>query len=467
MHWLNTRILILFTISLAFTTSVNADVGSEYGFGPISGSLAGNSVAWDFNGYAGYNNPAGLPLIDRAGSIFHDARFILSYGIIYMDPEFSDISNVVISNKYWGNDVSGNNYSTGNVDNSYKSVFGQEIGMAYRINPEWHNLTLGVTLFFPFEQLAYLDSGETYEPEYVLYRSNGQQPDLTFSAGGEITKNFRAGLGLHVAYNLSTSASGTIQATNPSTERFTSDIKPKASPYLGFHYMSDDEKKTAGLVMRFANSEDSKFNVNTGAQPIGSFPNIPVSFLAGDTIIYSPFTVQLGGSLQTAGNGRTYFQLDYQHWNAFSAPYLMITNPCAGVGCGVTVQKGPQLDVKYRDIFVPRLGHQITRGNMKYRFGYGYRPGIISDPTSGIGNYLDPSKHLFNAGVGFEFERFFGYKKPWNLDFSLEYQQFVTQTVTKTPGDEAGDLTSKKIGAPGYDAGGHVIGGQIALSVGM
>jgi hypothetical protein len=346
------------------------------------------------------------------------------------------------------------------------------IGLAYRIDPEWFNLTLGLTAFLPVNQLAYLDSGETYEPEYFLYRSNTQQPDVTLAAGMEFTSWFRFGAGLHVAYNVTSSASGTLQASNPSTERVISSIKPKISPYFGLH-LSDTDDAAAGLVVRLPSSEDSNFNISTGAQPFGAFPNIPVAFVASDTIVYQPTSIELGGNLKTSESMRSYLELDYQFWSQFRAPTLLIANPCAGAGCGVTIAAGPILNFSYRNILIPRIGEEISLdAKTKLRFGYAYRPGILKDPSNGVGNYLDPSKHLLSAGLGLVYDRFLGYHKPWNLDFSFNYQALVTQQITKTAGDETGTTANgngalQKIGAPGYQAGGHIIGGQIALTVGI
>jgi hypothetical protein len=176
--------------------------------------------------------------------------------------------------------------------------------------------------------------------------------------------------------------------------------------------------------------------------------------------------------VKTSENLRTHVQLDYQVWSHFEAPYLLVANPQVegcGADCGLLISGGPALDAQYRNIWIPRIGEEISFGKTTLRLGYAYRQGIFKDTPSGIGNYLDPSKHMFNAGMGFVFDRFMGYKKPWNLDFSLDYQALVSQTVVKTSGDETGSTanSSAKIGSPGYQTGGHVFGGQVALTLGI
>jgi hypothetical protein len=114
---------------------------------------------------------------------------------------------------------------------------------------------------------------------------------------------------------------------------------------------------------------------------------------------------------------------------------------------------------------IPRIAEEWTVGTTKYRFGYGYRPSILkNNPPDGAGNYLDPDKHMFNAGASLEFQHFLGYDTPWRLDLNATYQLLVTESIVKTSGDEAGNAGDPKIGAPGYDAGGSVWGGGASLT---
>ena len=465
------KTLSSFAISLVFTaywiTGAQANIGEDFGYGPRSASLGGASAAWNFDGYAAYNNPAGLPLINRSGTGFTDERFSLSYGIIYMNPQFTPITGVVTINSY--SSGPGVTPQTGTVDNSYKNTFGQMFGASWRADPEWMNLTLGLTVFFPFAQLALIDSGETLEPEYVLYRDRTQQPDVTFAGGIEILPGLHFGAGMHVDYTLATTSDATLLQTTagPSTARLQTSIAPKVTPFFGLQ-MNDSDKTSIGFVARFPSSVTSTIRVNSYFQPLGSLNTVPVTFAANDTIVYQPLSFELSGMIKTSENTRTFGQLDYQSWSHFQAPFLMISNPCAGAGCGIPTAGGPTLDAQYRDIWIPRIGEEISiGGKTTVRLGYAYHQSIFKTTPAGIGNYLDPSKHLINAGMGWVFDRFLGYHKPWNLDVSLNYEQLITQTVTKSPGDEAGNLSSQKIGAPGYEAGGHVLGGQVALTLGI
>jgi hypothetical protein len=70
---------------------------------------------------------------------------------------------------------------------------------------------------------------------------------------------------------------------------------------------------------------------------------------------------------------------------------------------------------------------------------------------------------VITAGWGFELPSFPGTKIPFRLDLALNYQQLLTQTITKTANDELGNALSK-IGSPGYQAGGALYGGGVSLA---
>ena len=112
----------------------------------------------------------------------------------------------------------------------------------------------------------------------------------------------------------------------------------------------------------------------------------------------------------------------------------------------------------FHDIVTPRVAHEFQVGsNSTLRVGYAYRPGVTDAPDTGPGNYVDPSKHIFNLGVGFAFRHFMGKEVATRLDFNASYHQLVEQKVTKTQANE--------IGAPGYTVGGKIYGGGISLSL--
>jgi long-subunit fatty acid transport protein len=450
-----------------------ANIGQEYGFGARTAGLAGAGAAYGFGAFAAYNNPAGLPFQG-------DKRLILDIGVLDMNPNFTSIDNVVIENNYTS-DKSPPVY--GSVANDYRATLGEELGIAYRMFPDFFNLTLGIAAYVPLQQLAYMDTGETFEPEYFLYRARTQRPQVEAGLGFDITPRLHFGLGLHLAFSLTSSATVFLQtdATKPSTMRFSASLKPKVAPQFGFLYTSetenptDEPRFTLGAVVRLPVASDNSLYLQSGARAFGSFAALDFDFSALSSLFYDPLSLELGATFAETPVTRTYVQFEYQFWGAYQSPALFIQTPnlesCnSGSGpCGVNISGGQNPSFAYRNIFVPRIGQEYVIGKLTLRAGYAYRPGIIADGgvgTSGPGNYLDPSKHIFTAGAGYHFLHFLNFDVPCDVDLNLAYQALVTEHVTKAPGDENGAGTGDlKIGAPGYDAGGSVYGGGLSLTL--
>jgi long-subunit fatty acid transport protein len=261
--------------------------------------------------------------------------------------------------------------------------------------------------------------------------------------------------------------------------RFSASLKPKVAPQFGFLYTSavdtpeEQPRLTLGAVVRMPVASDNALYLQSGARAFGSFAALDFDFNSISSLFYDPLSIELGATFAETSAWRTYVQLEYQAWSAFQAPALFIQNPanesCGGQPCGVNISPGQNPSFPYRDIIVPRIGEEFVTGRLTLRLGYAYRQGIINDSgvgTSGAGNYLDPSKHIFTAGAGYHFLHFLNFEVPCDLDLNLAYQALITEHVTKTPGDENGTGTGdQKIGAPGYDAGGSVYGGGLTLTL--
>ena len=460
--------------------SAHANVGEVYGFGARTMSLGGSQVAWGFDGYAAYANPAAVSLPAASSTLDQNKRLTLSWGFVAMEHSFTPITHVVVENNYTSDKVPAR---TGNVDLDYRTDFGQALGISYVFLPEWHRLALGIVTYSPINQLAYLDTGEPFVPEYVYYRSRTQRPIADFALGSESWEGLYFGAGLHFAFSLTANATIFLETNSakPSTMRFSSAIKPKFSPYLGLLYAPDAKTQpeksgsySVGAVLRFPATSDNDLTLKSGARLLGSLPGLDFNFNATSAFYYDPLTVELGTSVKYSEMARIYLQADYQAWSKFASPPLNIQNPtvenCQGAPCsspGVTISASKNPSFTYKDIFIPRIGHELTFDSWVFRLGYAYRPSFLQDISSGIGNYLDPPKHMLNAGVGFKFQHFLIFEVPTSLDFDLSYHQLVNQQITKTPGNEAGDLTDQKIGSPGYTAGGKIYGGSASFTLAL
>ena len=453
---------------LGWSTHSNANVGESYGFGSRTAALAGAGVAWGIDAFAAYHNPAQLALQSQK-------RLMLNWGLVYMQPKFKSIENVLTQNNYTADAE-----TYGDVDTNYRETFGQELGVSYRLFPDYHNFTVGLVTFLPFNQVAYMDSGEAYVPEYVLYRARMQRPQFDLGVGAEMGKGFHFGLGVHVGFSLSSKASIFINTKNntTSTMRFTSSMKPKASPFVGLLWApgdpGDNEKKfSLGGVFRFPMSSDNTMVLSNAARVFGNLAAIDFNFNAFSALYYDPMAIELGGSWQATDAWRFYGQVDYQFWSRYQAPAMQIEQPDvsstdnAGAKDTVRIVPGVIPNFNYANILVPRVGWELAASEKTtLRMGYAYRPSFLKDLSTDIGNYLDPPKHMLNVGLGIDIDHILAIENKCRLDFNLAYQILLTQHISKSPNNEAG-VSGSKIGSPGYDSGGKNYGGGVTLSLAL
>ncbi len=435
---------LIFFLTLS---SAHANVGEAFGFGSRSASLGGAVVAnGDEEGFASYSNPAAL-------ACNGENKFKFSFGILDMEPAFKPISNVIVENDY-----TSDRQTSGNVDTNYRNTLGQSIGASFDVVPEFHHLSLGTTLFFPINQIAYFDTGESFLPEYFLYRARTLRPLLELGAGAEIFPGFYFGTGLHFAFSLTTHGTVLLQTdqTKPSTMRYSASIKTKAAPYFGV-LVIPNPSFSSGLVFRLPVQSSNTMSLDSGARALGGLPVLDFNFSALSALFYDPMSIEAGFSWAYTPVTRLSLQGDYLFWSRFVSPALSVTDSLTSTG-GVNFSKGKNPNFEFKNILTPRIGHEWQIGNKTLRLGYAYHPSILKNLPTESGNFLDPPKHMLNIGLGWQFAK-------CKLDLHASYHLLVTQTITKSAGDENGvGAGNTKIGAPGYEAGGKIYGGGVTLS---
>lgn len=449
-----------------------------YGFGSRTGGLAGAGAAWGADGYASYANPAALAV--RDGKRLH-----FSTGLLFMRPRFLPISGVVIDNDYTG-DRAASNPLVGGVDVNYKDTVGQTIGLKLSLFPNGGNFSLGFSAFLPYQQTSYLDTGESFVPEYVLERARTQRLQFELGMGMRVFQGLHVGVGYHVALSVYGTAKTFLQSngSKPSTLRFATSVKPAGSPVASLFYTSKGNEihagpnegpegpghYTFGLVYRFATKSNAELDLKSSARALDTVAALNFRFTGISTMFYDPAALEFGSSWQVTEEWRAIAQMDYEMWSNYDQPSLRIINPVTDTcqesngSCGVNFSEGVRFPQAFRNTLTPRFAHEFYLGDWTARAGYAYRQGILAEPPKGAGNVLDPSRHIFTGGFGVTMQEFVGLAAQHHLDVHFAYHSMVKQHATKTAGNETGNTASRKIGDPGYDVGGKAYGMGASLT---
>tara|TARA_Y100000590_G_scaffold469540_1_gene658168 strand:+ start:2972 stop:4360 length:1389 start_codon:yes stop_codon:yes gene_type:complete len=458
------RLLLFFIIGIQ---SSLASIGNSVGFGSRMTALGGSHASGGADGFAAYANPALLSQEKKN-------KWKLSYGWIYLYPLFKDISSVVTENGYASDK---NTPVSSDVDTHYSPTFGQVIGLVGSPLPHLRNLSFGLTLYAPWTQILSIDSGETYLPEYVLDRASTQRPEVYFAVSLKILRGFHFGAGAYLGYGLTSKATVFLNDTTgePSSMRFSSSAVPKLSPYAGILFESSQRKDqwgkwNLGAVFRAPLSSNSKIDLSSTAKVAGGPLGLDFQFQAQSALYYDPMKIEVGGNFYLSEVLQVFLQVEYQFWSQFESPTLNLTDTaisdCQAGGCPFEFSGSILPSLPVRNIWVPKVGWEWrTTDHWTLRAGYSYRPSIFKSLPLEAGNFLDPDRHNGLIGAGWKSKGFLGYALPWSLDFHLSAQALVTQTIVKTEGNESGDLSDQKIGAPGFQAGGWILGGGVSLSL--
>lgn len=448
-------LLGVLSLGLGFNHTAWANLLENVGANSSSAAMAGISAQGPGATTGALSNPALL-----SGSANRTERMKLQFSVVSLVPSMTDINNVVVANEYASGSTTP--VSFGNVDNNYKATLGTVLSANYRFGDQ-QKWGAGIFAYIPTLQMFYSDSGEAFVPEYVLHRSRTQRPQIAFGGARSLSPTFSLGFGAQVAYSLTGNGNVLLNqnANDPSSMRFSASMKPLLQPYLGLAWEPSAKMQT-GFVFRFPRSSDINFTLNSGARIFGGTGALDFNLKAAAAMTYDPMAFELAQTMKLSDRVTAFGQVDVQFWNQFQPSAMNIE---CGANCVVAVNpsKNPAFD--FRNIVIPRAGLEWKLPHWTFRTGYYYRPGIIAQGSvNGAGNLLDPSRHSVSAGAGFSGPKFLEFDAPYTLDFHVQYQSLVSETVTKTSGNEIGAAGSK-IGSPGYTVGGKLVGAGLSLTL--
>ena len=367
---------------------------------------------------------------------------VLGFGFQYLHPEFQPIENVIIRNNKTTSDPAP---VSGKVEQNYPDVFAQILDLKVRVH-ERTNATIRFHSFFPLNSFAQMDTGNTYLPEYVLYRVENQRPRLSTIAEFDIVENMRAGFGIDLGFGVTSEANVFLQsgAGKVSNQRVSATVKPRVVPILSF------EVNDYLFVVRGENKVSFSLNSAAGASV---FPPLSASFdvtyQSNSALYYDPWKFDLSRRHSLSLLGLESWHLgwgaSYQLWSGYEARAAVIS------GISGTFSNGQAPQFKTRTLLVPRVSLEKRFERARWELEYQFKDSIFTDTPSGSGNYLDPPRHtavlsaMLPLGEGME----------WGA--SIQVARLSSQSVLKS------DTT--EIGAPGYTASGWLYGGSLNVTV--
>ena len=413
--------------------SFNASASFTELFGPSAESMAvGN-----------------LPITESASSNSQAAALLgfsektkFSFSTFYLSTNFNDINGVVTKSET--NTVNQQVIGDVEVNPTPSTLFGAHLSTPL-FSPQGVKFNLSVVA--PFDRLMEADTGDPYQPSYVMYANRFLRPsihasvsqafdDLSFSLG--VMTGFQSN---GETYIVTRTTSG-----NPSVGKVSFNAKPS----LGLTASVAKKWDKQLTYLAFQQEMESKFiSRATGETEISGGAAFPFDFKVNSILFYDPMTFRLGHQLPLS-DALLHLGIEYQLWENYEAATLELKKQ------GGDINGSENFEVlKPKNIWIPRIGLEKSLSEKwKIKGGYFYRPTPLKPSRlKYAGNSIDSDKHVASLGLThlLDFQ-----SKLLNLDVAWQGHFLKTHKVTKTPGQEDGVGPDPKIGSPGYTVGGMI-----------
>jgi long-subunit fatty acid transport protein len=242
--------------------------------------------------------------------------------------------------------------------------------------------------------------------------------------------------------------------------RFNTVVKPSLSPYFSWLY-EHNKSQNLSLVVRAPSQYKLDLQTRSDARVLGGGSSTPINLNASSILYYEPLSIHLSHSILLSRNFTLFSELEYQNSSKTKAPTLSIQDENSAFQIINSVDSSP----KFQDILIPKLGLNYEVNEvLSTRFGYYFKKSIVKD-NSGSGNIVDPSKHVFSLGAGFDLKNAKLTDKSISLDFYTQFHWLLKTTIQKSQNNEANNSSSQKIGSPTFLAGGKIYSLGISISM--
>jgi hypothetical protein len=391
------------------------------------------------------NSPGSIyPLLSESRPI------TVELGLEYSHSNLTSIDNIVVENPSTSTAVSGP--VKGNVDSDYPDTIAQTLKLQALLDAD-HEWTLGVKTYLPLDGIAQLDTGNEYQPEYVLYRANAQRPRILLTSGINLNPDWRIGFGLDVGFSVNAEADVFLQSGDGtvSDQRISAKVKPGFVPQASLAY------KQYQFTVRGENKAEFDLTTNAGARVFSDVSaGIDFSYTTQSAQFYQPWEFEFDGRNDLSNSVAIKYGVTYELWTGFQAPAAVIqtgnvTCPTGVTDCTSQFSSGLTPGYKTRNIWVPEVGFVFKSGDNFFDVDYRFKDSIFNSVPTGVGNYLDPPRHDF----------LFGFTHPtpagWQWNIHMTVSRLTSQTVVKSDPDS--------IGGPGYTADGWLYGGGFSVAI--
>ncbi|MBT3982712.1 MAG: hypothetical protein HOE90_15240 [Bacteriovoracaceae bacterium] len=315
---------------------------------------------------------------------------------------------------------------------------------------------IGFSLFAPGKYIMEVNSGDPFNPEYVMYRSRYKRAQAFFNISYAFTDNLAVSIGAYngfqVSMDLYTYARvGADKSGYSSWARSKAQAKPTLAGIASIAYKERDWDAYFTLV------QEMKSKLKGKAGGASDDPSVPFAIELNSLAFYDPMTLRFGGHLNLAKIVNLQASLEWQKWDNYRPPIAHLKQDG-----GVIVSSKILETLDLRNIFVPKLGvnAQVT-DSMKLGSGLIYRQTPLKGNFSGSANSIDFNTWILTGGGSLE-KKFFG--QTFEGSLGMQYHKLEKKNITKSTGREDGS-SGDKVGTPGYKGGGHILVGTMGLTM--
>lgn len=411
--------------------SVNSLANTFELFGASSETMAIGNQAGDLNQVSNHYYAPALLGFQKDG---------YSLGFTNVIPRTKEINNVIITSPMNSN----SSYQTGDVEQNTSTLTGLSL---HALFPFIYKAKLGVSLFLPIDKFAEVSTGDTYLPEYAMYRSRSNRTLLHGSLIIPYDNTFSMAIGFHTGLQ-SNGETELIGRNSGSDEPSSGKLVFNASPGTALTFSVAKKFKDSHLYFSFQDYMRSDFkNKAFGYTPLdSSASSFPFNLNMNSLLYFDPRIIRAGYVFHQ--KELSYFtSLEYQDWSAYESPKLKLES-----NGGVIISSQDFEEIKGNKIFIPHLGLAYKFNDQSLSFGTSFRPRAIESNLNESGNTIDSDLLNFSLGHSISFlllDKMVTFNSSYLLQMIQEYD------VVKTPNREDGE-SGQKLGSPGYTVGGQI-----------